>query len=354
MGRRGRRELRAPRDARLRARLRHARRDPPGRRDGERMPQRPDRSAQRLPGLRRSGLRTRGLQRAAPVGPIASPSARAARSPTRSHRATSRPRSPPGCSTGGAPAMACTSTCRRSSPAIWSLAPWLLDYAVDGVIRLRTGNRRAGAVPHGAFPCVDENGVGDRWVAIACYDDADWTRSRDHRHRRPGARTAPPARPRTRSKRWWARGRRPEPAARSRRAAGGRAGSGAGRRLRRPPRGSPTRARAVTSRPTSIRSSACGLYERNGFRLSGSESGYDRAGPTLGQDTDWVLGDLLGLDPDAIGALRTSGAVEMARARRRVRRRVRPAARARRPPCGSRRRPSAGCSRRARSPSSRR
>ena len=58
--------------------------------------------------------------------------------------------------------------------AIYSLAPWLLDYAVDDVIRLRIGNRRAGAVPHGAFPCLDEAGVGDRWVAIACHDDADW------------------------------------------------------------------------------------------------------------------------------------------------------------------------------------
>jgi crotonobetainyl-CoA:carnitine CoA-transferase CaiB-like acyl-CoA transferase len=53
-----------------------------------------------------------------------------------------------------------------------------------------------------------------------------------------------------------------------------------------------------------------GLYERNGFRLSGAPSGYDRAGPTLGQDTDWVLGDLLGLDDDEIERLRAPGAVE--------------------------------------------
>ncbi len=63
--------------------------------------------------------------------------------------------------------------------AIYSLAPWLLDYEVDGIVRLRTGNRHTGSVPHGAFPCIEENGidgdgVGDRWVAIACHDDADW------------------------------------------------------------------------------------------------------------------------------------------------------------------------------------
>jgi crotonobetainyl-CoA:carnitine CoA-transferase CaiB-like acyl-CoA transferase len=53
-----------------------------------------------------------------------------------------------------------------------------------------------------------------------------------------------------------------------------------------------------------------GLYERNGFRIAGIASGYDRAVPTLGQDTDWVLRELLGLDGDEIARLRESGAVE--------------------------------------------
>ena len=39
-------------------------------------------------------------------------------------------------------------------------------------------------------------------------------------------------------------------------------------------------------------------------------NGYDRAGPTLGQDTDWVLTDVLGLDAAEIDRLRASGAVE--------------------------------------------
>ena len=58
--------------------------------------------------------------------------------------------------------------------AHWSLSPWLLDYEVDGVIRLRDGNRNARACPHGAFECADEGGIRDRWVAIACWDDAQW------------------------------------------------------------------------------------------------------------------------------------------------------------------------------------
>jgi benzylsuccinate CoA-transferase BbsF subunit len=53
-----------------------------------------------------------------------------------------------------------------------------------------------------------------------------------------------------------------------------------------------------------------GLYEHNGFRLSDAPCGYDRTGPVLGADTDELLGDLLGLDDEAIGKLRAEGAVE--------------------------------------------
>ena len=53
-----------------------------------------------------------------------------------------------------------------------------------------------------------------------------------------------------------------------------------------------------------------GLYERNGFRMSDAPSGYEQAGPTLGQDNDWVLGELLGCTDDEIAAMKASGAVE--------------------------------------------
>jgi benzylsuccinate CoA-transferase BbsF subunit len=53
-----------------------------------------------------------------------------------------------------------------------------------------------------------------------------------------------------------------------------------------------------------------GLYERTGFRLSDSPAGYERAGPTLGQDNDWVLGELLGLSSAEQDRLREQGAVE--------------------------------------------
>ncbi len=53
-----------------------------------------------------------------------------------------------------------------------------------------------------------------------------------------------------------------------------------------------------------------GLYERNGFRLAACPGGYDAAGPTLGQDNDWALGEVLGLSKTDIDALRETGAVE--------------------------------------------
>ena len=53
-----------------------------------------------------------------------------------------------------------------------------------------------------------------------------------------------------------------------------------------------------------------GLYERNGFRMTDAPSGYDQSGPTLGQDTDWVLRDLLGCADAEVEAMKASGAVE--------------------------------------------
>ncbi len=52
-----------------------------------------------------------------------------------------------------------------------------------------------------------------------------------------------------------------------------------------------------------------GLYERNGFRVGDTPHGYDRPGPTLGQDNDWVLGELLGLSADEQERLEADGAL---------------------------------------------
>jgi benzylsuccinate CoA-transferase BbsF subunit len=50
------------------------------------------------------------------------------------------------------------------------LSPALLDYAVNGRIQGRNGNRCDYAAPHGAYPCRGE----DRWCVIAVFSDDEW------------------------------------------------------------------------------------------------------------------------------------------------------------------------------------
>jgi crotonobetainyl-CoA:carnitine CoA-transferase CaiB-like acyl-CoA transferase len=196
--------------------------------------------------------------------------------------------------------------------ALWSLSPWLLDFERDGIVGMRTGNRSPRAVPHGAFPCTDEDGVADRWVAIAAWNDDEWDRlatvigaadaslatlaARQARVDDVEAAVAAWTRTRTRievAETLQARGIEAVPVAdfgdvHSDPQVAGRDHFVA---LEHPFMGP-------------------GLYERNGFRLSDAPSGYTRSGPTLGQDNDWVLQDLLGLTDGEISALQESGAVE--------------------------------------------
>jgi crotonobetainyl-CoA:carnitine CoA-transferase CaiB-like acyl-CoA transferase len=48
----------------------------------------------------------------------------------------------------------------------------VLDHSANGRVWRRTGNRSpyVPAAPHGAYPCLGE----DRWIAIVCFDDADF------------------------------------------------------------------------------------------------------------------------------------------------------------------------------------
>jgi crotonobetainyl-CoA:carnitine CoA-transferase CaiB-like acyl-CoA transferase len=196
--------------------------------------------------------------------------------------------------------------------ALWSLAPWLLDFELDGVVGMRTGNRSPDAVPHGAFPCADEDGVGDRWVAVAVWSDAEWERlaalvgvtdaslatleARRARVDEVEAALAGFTRSRTRLD-----------VAETLQGIGIEAvpvndfGD-----LHSDPQ--------VVARghfvPLEHPVMGPGLYERNGFRLSDAPGGYTRSGPTLGQDNEWVLHDLLGLSADDVTALREAGAVE--------------------------------------------
>jgi len=199
----------------------------------------------------------------------------------------------------------------------WTLAPWLLEYADDGVIGTRDGNRSPRAVPHGAFPCVDETDaidgtVGDRWIAIACWTDDEWARLADiigaddaelskfngRRERVAEVETLVGA---------WTKTRSRAEIAEQLQVAG----------IEAVPvqdfgdvHADPQLAAREHFVALEHAFMGPGLYERNGFRVSDAPSGYDQAGPTLGQDTDHVLGELLGLSTDEITELREIGAVE--------------------------------------------
>lgn len=54
--------------------------------------------------------------------------------------------------------------------ALQLLGTELLDFEVNGAVAVRKGNRDDVAAPHGIYPCAGE----DRWVAIACFTDSHW------------------------------------------------------------------------------------------------------------------------------------------------------------------------------------
>ena len=56
--------------------------------------------------------------------------------------------------------------------AIHMLAPAFLDYAANGRVQTRVGNRSSYWAPHGAYRCQSE----DRWVALAVTSDGEWER----------------------------------------------------------------------------------------------------------------------------------------------------------------------------------
>jgi crotonobetainyl-CoA:carnitine CoA-transferase CaiB-like acyl-CoA transferase len=199
----------------------------------------------------------------------------------------------------------------------WTLAPWLLDAQLDDTIGARDGNRSSRAVPHGAFPCVDEvdadgKVVRDRWVAIACWSDEEWARLAGVL----GVNDAALATERGRRARidevealvgdWTASRTRIEVAEMLQ-----------GLALEAVPvndfadvHDDPQLAARDHFVELEHPILGPGLYERNGFRVSDAPSGYDRAGPTLAQDNDWVLGDLLGIDTAECARLVSEGAVE--------------------------------------------
>ena len=194
----------------------------------------------------------------------------------------------------------------------WTLSPWLLDQEIDGVNGTRNANRSPRAVPHGAFACAPEGDVDDRWIAIAAWNDEQWAALAkligldDPSLATLDARLARIDDIEAAVGSWTASRTRAEIAATLQDAG-----------IEAVPvqdfgdiHDDPQVAERDHFVPLVHPVTGPGLYERNGFRLSDAPSGYEQAGPTLGQDNDWVLGTVLGLDQAEQARLRDVGAVE--------------------------------------------
>ena len=191
--------------------------------------------------------------------------------------------------------------------AMFTLSPWLLDYASNGHIAIRDGNRSARAVPHGAFPCAGK----DRWVAIACWSDEEWAQLSE-------LAGAPEAFPKMTDREEhideveaivaaWTASQSSDDVAALLQSRGIEAVPVADFADVFEDQQLAHRAHFV---PLLHPFMGEGRYERNGFRLSDAPSGYERAGPTLGQDNDELLIGVLGLGADEVATLMEEGAVE--------------------------------------------
>jgi crotonobetainyl-CoA:carnitine CoA-transferase CaiB-like acyl-CoA transferase len=195
--------------------------------------------------------------------------------------------------------------------AVYSLSPWIADFDVNGHTGIRQGNRSDRFVPHGAFRCDGK----DRWVAISCADDDDWTRFAGTM----GLDDTTTKRLATVDARRsaideveglvesWTQSRQADDVAKALQAVGIEAVPVAdlGDAHGDPQLGH--RGHFVTLEHPCM--GECG-YERNGFRLSDAPGGYDRPSPTLGEHNEMVLGDILGLDEAERARLLDEGVLE--------------------------------------------
>jgi benzylsuccinate CoA-transferase BbsF subunit len=195
--------------------------------------------------------------------------------------------------------------------AVFSLSPWIADFDVNGHTGVRQGNRSDRFVPHGAFRCAGD----DRWVAVACWDDADFATLADV----IGIDEATARRLATVEARRsavdeietlmtsWTEGRDATAVAETLQAVGIEAvpvadlgDASADPQLAH-------RGHFVTLDHACM--GLCG-YERNGFRLSDAPAGYNRTSPLLGEHNEMVLGEILGLDSAEQARLAEAGVLE--------------------------------------------
>lgn len=68
--------------------------------------------------------------------------------------------------------------CAQLESSVAPLGPAIFDYTANGVVQERTANRIPEAAPHNAYKCTPLTDGGrpmdERWLAIACFSDGQW------------------------------------------------------------------------------------------------------------------------------------------------------------------------------------
>ncbi len=193
--------------------------------------------------------------------------------------------------------------------AIWTLGGWVAEESV-GITRGRDGNRHPQAAPHGVFASADSGDVTDRWVALAVHSDEEWDMLAGLIGAPPGLtaeqRLADQDRIEQQVTTWTSKLTNAE-AAQTLQAAGLDAHevSDFADAHRHP---------QLVARhhfvPIEHPLMGVTTYEENGFRLSKSGGGISQPGPMIGQHTEHVLIDFLGLNPDEVTRLLEAGALD--------------------------------------------
>jgi crotonobetainyl-CoA:carnitine CoA-transferase CaiB-like acyl-CoA transferase len=195
------------------------------------------------------------------------------------------------------------------------LSESILTFAANGDILGRLGNRSRHAAPHGVFRCADEDGR-ERWVTIVVHDDTDWQTlvdalgrpdwAGDARYATTAGRLAA-ADDIERALSAWTRDRRAMDVARSLQAVGVESG----------PvedlgdvHDDPQLAHRLHFRPVTHPVLATHPAETHAIRFSELSPELRAPAPRLGEHTDHVLLDLLGMSADEVASLRAGGVLE--------------------------------------------
>jgi len=193
------------------------------------------------------------------------------------------------------------------------LSEAIVTYSATGQILGRMGNRSHHAAPHGAFPCAPENDDEDRWIAIAVHDDGDWRRfceaignppwCQDERFARAEGRLAHQDELEARIA-GWTRARTARAAMEHLQAAGIDAGIVQSfEDLARDPQLAARRHFRTVEHPVL----GSHWVETNAIRFSSFPEEIRWAAPLLGEHTEYVFRELLGMPASEYAALQAEG-----------------------------------------------